>query len=1011
MPAPQSVVNLVERFKQNVVAYKSGPYNETQLRREFLDPLFKALGWDMDNEEGYAEQYKDVVHEDAIKIAGATKAPDYSFRIGGSRKFFLEAKKPSVNIKGDPHPAFQLRRYAWSAKLPLSILSDFEEFAVYDCRVQPEKGDRSSKARVFYIRYEEYIDRWDEIAGLFSKNAVLRGSFDKYADSTKAKRGTAEVDDAFLKEIEGWRERLAKNVALRNSGISERDLNASVQKTIDRLVFLRIAEDRGIEPYGELREATTGPGVYGKLVTRFKAADARYNSGLFHFNDEKGREEHPDTLTPALALDDKPLRDIIRALYYPESPYEFSVLPADLLGQIYEQFLGSTVTLTKSGRAEVVQKQEVKKAGGVYYTPAYVVEHIVKETLGRVLDSKSPKEAADVRVVDPACGSGTFLIGAYTYLLDWHLKWYRNDGPETHAKKKRPPIFQGQDGDWRLTTDEKKRILLNSVYGVDLDEQAVEVTKLSLLLKVLEGESAESLRQFSLFEERVLPDLSHNVKAGNALVGPDYYEGRVEELMDGDAARKLSAFDWQDEFASVFSRKNPGFDVVVGNPPYVRQESLKGLKPYYQTHYTSYSGTADLFVYFVERGLNLLRDGGIYGVIISASIVYSDFAEALRRMIPQVASVRKMIDFGGLPVFRHAKDTYTVIPILEKSGDVKPVEVVQVPSLVPADLPLLTEGLWHEVPASRFDASHSSRWTVRPESEVRTFEKIHDAGTSLSDVVGGSIYRGIITGLNKAFVLNAEARKRILDGHSESEGVIKLFVGGQEVRRYFLRDEARYLIALPNGWTREKMGTGKVNEAEAWSWLRQHYPSVAEHLTPFSAEAQARWDKGEFWWELRSCDYYDVLEGPKIMYPDIAKSPRFYLDRSGIYGTNTVYILGSEDPYLLGLLNSKLAWFCISQVSIPFGVRDGQFRYRLFTQSMSTLPVVDPGQGSSNREQLAGIADQSQVLHTRLQAVQTASDKTLVTRQIQTLDRQADQLVYEIYDLTPVEVEAVEAVR
>src|SRR2546427_11569103 len=186
--APGPILELVARFERNLDAYRSAHYNETQLRREFLDPLFKALGWDIDNEQGYAEAYKDVIHEDAIKVGEATKAPDYCFRIGGARKFFLEAKKPSIDIKNDVAPAFQLRRYAWTTKLPLSILSDFEEFAVYDCRVKPDHRDNAAVARILYIRFNEYAQRWSAIAGIFSRDAVLKGAFDKFAESTKAKR-------------------------------------------------------------------------------------------------------------------------------------------------------------------------------------------------------------------------------------------------------------------------------------------------------------------------------------------------------------------------------------------------------------------------------------------------------------------------------------------------------------------------------------------------------------------------------------------------------------------------------------------------------------------------------------------------------------------------------------------------------------------------------------------------------------------------------------------------------
>jgi len=188
MPAPQEVSELVKRFDRNRESYRSSEYNETQARREFIDPFFKALDWDIDNEQGYAEAYKDVVHEDAIKIGGATKAPDYAFRIGGARKFFVEAKRPGVDIKNNPEPAYQLRRYAWSAKLPLSILTDFEEFAVYDCRIKPNRADKASAARILYFTYHEYEDRWDEIASIFSREEILKGSFDRYAESAKKKR-------------------------------------------------------------------------------------------------------------------------------------------------------------------------------------------------------------------------------------------------------------------------------------------------------------------------------------------------------------------------------------------------------------------------------------------------------------------------------------------------------------------------------------------------------------------------------------------------------------------------------------------------------------------------------------------------------------------------------------------------------------------------------------------------------------------------------------------------------
>lgn len=293
-------------------------------------------------------------------------------------------------------------------------------------------------------------------------------------------------------------------------------------------------------------------------------ADDRYNSGLFHFQPEKSRAETPDELTLSLKIDDKVLKDIIKGLYPPESPYEFSVFPAEILGQVYEQFLGKVIRLTAGHQAKVEEKPEVKKAGGVYYTPAYIVDYIVQHTVGKLCEGpsassgqgKTPKQIEKLRILDPACGSGSFLIGAYTYLLNYHRDWYIKDGPDKHRKE----LFQTVGGEWRLTTQEKKRILLNNIYGVDIDSQAVEVTKLSLLLKVLEGESDETLkRQLSFVKERALPDLGRNIKCGNSLIGTDYFEGQL--LPDEEAMRRINPFDWQAEFPNIFpspsTRKAP----------------------------------------------------------------------------------------------------------------------------------------------------------------------------------------------------------------------------------------------------------------------------------------------------------------------------------------------------------------------------------------------------------------------------------------------------------------------
>lgn len=423
MNAPSSIIQLVEHFHQQIDLYRSGSLNETQTRIEFIDPFFAALGWDIGNEKQASDIYKDVVHEDTLKISDAkkAKAPDYSFRIGGVRKFFVEAKKPAVNVGKNISSAFQVRRYGWSAKLPLSILTDFEEFSVYDCRIMPNKNDPASTARIKYFKYTEYVDKWEEIYELLSKEAVLNGSLERFAE-TKVKAGIT-VDKAFLQEIENWRENLATNIAWRNLQIQQRELNFAVQMTINRIVFLRICEDRGIEIYEQLFNLLRLENIYQELGRLFINADYRYNSGLFHFQAEKGRD-NPDDFTLNLKIDDTTLKPIIRKLYPPESPYEFSVIPVEILGQVYEQFLGKIITLSASRQAVVEDKPEVRKAGGVYYTPSYIVDYIIKQTIGKVLEGKKPEKIQEITIIDPACGSGSFLIVAYQFLLDWYLQQY-----------------------------------------------------------------------------------------------------------------------------------------------------------------------------------------------------------------------------------------------------------------------------------------------------------------------------------------------------------------------------------------------------------------------------------------------------------------------------------------------------------------------------------------------------------------------------------------------------------
>jgi hypothetical protein len=1016
MPAPAEIRKLVERFEANLDSYRNGAYNETLLRRDFLDPLFKALGWDIDNSQDYAEAFREVVHEDAIKVGGSTKAPDYSFRIGGRRIFFLEAKKPSVVIKDDPGPAYQLRRYAWSANLPLSILSDFEEFAVYDCRIKPAPGDKPAKGRLLYLTFRDYLDRWDEIAGIFSKDAIQKGAFDKYAQSAKGKRGTTGVDGDFLAQIEGWRETLARNIALRNPGVEVRDLNFAVQATIDRIVFLRICEDRGIEPLNRLQGLTNGAGVYGRLVHVFREADDRYNSGLFHFKAEKGRAGSPDEFTLGLKVDDKVLKELILGLYYPESPYEFSVLPADILGQVYERFLGSVIRLTAGGQARVEEKPEVKKAGGVYYTPTYIVDYIVKQTVGRLCEGKAPKDVAKLRILDPACGSGSFLIGAYQYLLDWHLAWYAANEPEKHAKGREPKVYRAGDG-WRLTATERKRILTNNIYGVDIDSQAVEVTKLSLLLKVLEGETDESLNaQMKLFHERALPDLDGNIKCGNSLIGPDFFADRLE--LDDDERRRINAFDWQAEFPEIF--KAGGFDAVIGNPPYIRIQTMKEWAPleveFYKGRYVAAGkGNYDIYVVFAERGLQLLHPKGRLGFILPHKFFNAQYGEPLRGLVAEGGHLAQVVHFGHQQVFE-AATTYTCLLFL----DAAPARGCRYESV--ADLAAWRAGEpapAREIPAQEIAAAE---WNFSAGGDGGLRERLGQLPGSLGDVA--HIFVGLQTSADKIYVLehlrDAGAKQVVVRAADGAEwqlerALLKPFLSHVSLVRYDRPQPSHWLI-FPYDLADGKARLIEPAELErrcpnTWRYLSAHAPAL-------KAREGGKWNHAQ-WHAFGRSQNLAEMDVPKLVVQVISLAGRYAFDDAACYftggGNGPYYGVRWRDPadphslhYLQGLLNSRLLDWLLHGISTPF--RGGYWSYgKRFIERLPIRRIDFADKADCARhDRMVALVGQMLKLHEDLAAAKTAHDKTLLERQIAATDRQIDMLVYELYGLIEDEIAIVE---
>jgi type I restriction-modification system DNA methylase subunit len=982
----RKIADLVLRFEEQLPSYKKAEYNETLTRHDFIDPFFMALGWDVNNEQGYAEPYREVIHEDKIKISGSTKAPDYCFRLpGGKRLFFVEAKKPGVAVKDDILPAYQIRRYGWSAKMPISIITDFEEFAIYDCTKKPNPADKASTARIQYIYFTDYVKEFDFIWNTFSKESVLKGAFDKFVGGEKGKKGTSGVDKEFLQSLDEWRKYLATNISWNNKGLNEEEVNYVVQQTIDRIIFLRIAEDRSVEPYGNLKHVIRQGDFYNNLFDCFRHADEKYNSGLFDFK--------KDTLSPTVHVDNKIIRSIVQELYYPECPYEFSVLPVEILGNAYEQFLGKVIRLTPAHIAKIEEKPEVRKAGGVYYTPQYIVDYIVKNTLGKLLEGQTPQTAEKLRIVDPACGSGSFLLGAYQYLLDWHLDYFSIHGTRRSRGLKEDVLTP----DGHLTTQIKKRILLNNIYGVDIDPQAVEVTKLSLLLKCLEGETEASIKQqFSLWNERVLPTLENNIKCGNSLIDMDFYEGKLDF---GDE-RKVRPFSWQQAFPEVFEQEGTpaeasakvGFDAVIGNPPYVRQELLGEHKPYFATHFRVYHGVADLYSYFIEKGISLLNTKGLFGFIVANKWMRANYGEPLRRWLKQ-QQIKQIIDFGDLPVFTEAT-TYPCILICGKQDEHMEFEAVNVKTLGFDNLEEYVES--NKLILTR-ELLDDRGWNLVSDKEINLLKKIQSRGIPLGEYVTGKIYYGIKTGLNEAFVIDRETRDRMIGEDPRSAEIIKPFLAGRDIKRYQKPQSDKYLIFTKRGI-----------DIRLYPAIKQHLLKFKENLLPKPDQWKGEKWKGRApgnykWFELQaSPEDNERFEQPKIMYPDIALSAQAILDDQGFYSVNTVYMVVTHDKWLLGFINSSVFHFIFSRLTNS--IRGGYLRF--FSQYMErvTIPIIN----DRSKKEIEILVINMISLNEELQLEKLPDKLDQLKSRIQYTDQRINELVYKLYGLTEEEVKIVE---
>jgi type I restriction-modification system DNA methylase subunit len=808
------------------------------------------------------------------------------------------------------------------------------------------------------LTYKDYIDKWDQIADIFSKEAILKGSFDKFAVSAKAKRGTTTVDKEFLAELEKWRTEFARIIALRNTNLSAHEINFAVHRTIDRIIFLRMCEDRGIEQYGQLQIISNGDRTYPRLCEIFERADEKYNSGLFHFHQEKGRAEPPDELTLNLAIDDVPLKYVLHSLYYPLCPYEFSVLPAEILGNVYEQFLGSVIEVSHGRRTKVEPKPEVKKAGGIYYTPDYIVDYIVKNTVGKLCENKTPEKIAKLKILDPACGSGSFLLGAYTYLLNYHRDWYFENDPKKHTKQ----IYQGRGGQWFLTIAEKKKILLNNIFGVDIDSQAVEVTKLSLLLKVLEGESQETIEnQMRMFRERALPDLGNNIKCGNSLIGQDFFDNPDIDSSDDELQQKINAFDWKEQFHEIFKSKTSGFDAVIGNPPYGAEFPAKSLN-YLNTHFKTFVWRGESYLLFIEQAINLLNLGGLFGYIVPDTYLNLGFTKSLRTFLLSQTKLREIV---SLPAEIFPNTTVdTTLLFTEKA------------KFVPS---------FHEcsVQVKTFDKKCKIDMISNPK---RTF------------VVSTDVWHR-----NNAFLVHAEPTEinlisRIASLHHPLSDYADLFYGikvyqvgkGSPPQTENIRDTKPFTSNRREDVSFLPMLDGKHIGRYMLLWNRNNWVKYGPWLA-----------------EPRKPEKY---QGEKLLIRKIVGKTLIatYFPETS-YCNTLLYVL-KRNPridlayyYLLGILNSIfMGWYYRKK----FQISDSDTFPQIMIRDILQFPIPKPDK--SKHDKMVKLVERMLDLHKKLAEAKVPDEKTKLQRQISAADSAIDKLVYDLYDLTDEEIKIIE---
>lgn len=996
---------LVKTFRENYAQYQRATYNETQVRVDFVNPLFQLLGWDIMNEAGLPQHLREVIHEATVLVeengTHRSKKPDYSFRVGTETLFFLETKKPFVNIAADRSPAFQLRRYGWSGNLKVSVLTNFTDLYIYDCTIRPIEGDEIGTALIAHYHYTEYEEKFDEIYSLLSKESALNGEFQRIFSNVHGAIRHEPFDAYFLEQIRGWRMQLGTDIVKNNPAIDTETLNIFVQKILNRSIFLRICEDKNLEKYESLKKVTT----YNELKHLFSVADQKYDSGLFEMLDED-----------RFVISDTVIIEIFQSLYYPNNSYEFGVVDPYIIGQIYELFLDESLAILADGQVISVQKPEVVDAQGTVNTPKNITDIIVSEVLGALYEEKTLEEVARYRIADICCGSGNFLLSAFEYVVNYHIEYLRQNGLEEALQSGKLYQLPGTQKLF-LSYDQKRTILKNLIYGVDIDPLAIEVTKFSLLLKVLEDSSAEELDDYhAKTHNRILPNLDENIKLGNSLVDSKYAHYNHAVYQNLQLMNKLRMFDWNCEFAGG------KFDAIIGNPPYIRVQNMVHYSPEEYTFYkSSQSGyvtanaeTLDKYYLFIERAVSLLRDNGVMGYIVPHKFMNIKSGEELRDLLSSHGYVRKIIHFGTHQVFRN-RSTYTCILIMSKHPNAEfKIGFVQ-------DLNhFLFE---HDVDYTTYDTHYLSRqpWAFLPQTLLAQLKKTEPHCEPLSSLA--DIFVGVQTSADNIYIIHAEREDHsFVYGHERNGTEIKI---EKDILRKSVYDakltsyekiEANSYIIFPY---KEVDGKPKLYDIEE---MEDCFPNALEYLNRHKEALNKRNmpNRTDLNWYAfgRSQSLKRFMSGKHLIWPVLSLSSNYVYDDEMVVftggGNGPFYGLQMKQSaresifYVQAILNHWLMELLVKSKASTFR---GDY-YSHGKQFVAALPIYrvnfDNPIEVQKHDDIVRCVETIMQLKEQVKRARNITERTVLERSASTVNHELNTLIDTLYQVDAQENEGGE---